>query len=1038
MLGPVRRALARGQRPQAAVLARIALRRADPAAAPALAAALLDLFNAAPYPAGVAIALRAARRYRELAPGEARRLFRLLDRTGRPGLVDRYVPLLTRWLAQSDLPIRRAMIAIWSTGRHQALVDFVRRERPAKLADPQTFRFFAERSIHFGDHGPAAPVLAELLAAVPHDEVIRHALIRGLIERRAFAEAAQIVVAARSGAEARVSLDDLGAAIVDALDDGASAAMLADIRVALETIVALDPENPVVDDIARALPQPSSDAATASPGPPRALSIVRAPIAAVPAKLVKPRRQWIDTSELAVAISDLARHPVRSPESIALRRRIENILATADLPTIAPLLDRLLAVAPRFAHQIAARFADPEDGVALFAGLDPRLPLAVWRAAMALAERAGANGALAGFALRVASKDDVPLSALQRVSSTVARACDADSLDAFWVSAAESARSLTVGIAGLRALFGAPVSPGFYVIAAGLFDGSLRDDDDPARLVEATRLILARGWRWSDAEPIADATIDPTLPAPMALWLRAVIDWAQGDRVAALRHLDEGVALAAPDAPVSFVAERALINWRFGHWGAAAADLPALDISRLRGVHTRLAEVAAFAAVTPLAPDATYPECLIDTIFDRAPTTSYQPVPGSVATIVTALAAGGSEKQAVSVVTALTREPRVAAQTMFVRSLDSELHAFFLPRVIAAGVPHLAFGDRPVDVAAVLAETGDGADSPLAAALTSLSDWLRSSIGQLVPLLREARPAVAHIRQDYVAAALACVLAGVPRILLHRGSLSPDYWDLRPSQVLARVRPMRHAYRRLLDWPGFAFVNNSAAGLDSDRAWLERDDSDRFHLVHNIVDFAQLGHNEGPNAPLRASLGIPAAAPVIGAAFRFQKVKRPMLWLQAARALLTRRPDAHFLIVGDGELREEMTAFAAAAGFSDRLHLPGTIDDVGAWYRAMTIALLTSDREGLPNLLIEAQHFGVPVLSTDVGGARETMDVGVTGRLVPATATAEQIADTIDAMLDDPAWCRAARDAAPAYVHERFGADTAVARLMRLYGFDAD
>lgn len=982
---------------------------------------------AAPRRALSAQALRALQRERELAPGERRRLFRLLDRTARAGLVDRYVRWLVRHLANSDLPLRRIMVAIWATGRHQALIDFVARERRARFADPDTFRFFADRSIHFDDHAAAVPIFAHLLSLTPGDAALRLALIRGQTERGAFVEAARVIAEDTSGTATRAGIATLATAMSDGLLESTSTATDA-IPAAIALIAPLDPGNALLRDIARtiATAAPRSDPfADQTPQP-------------VPHVSVLPGERCVDRSPLAIAVDDLARQPTRSPAARALRRRVVGLIADVDPFAIAPLLDRLLAVAPRFAEPVAARFDDAEDAIALFAGLDPHLPLAVWRTAMTHAERAGSPGALAGFALIVASKPGVPLAALHRAGEIIARHCDDRARDAFWLSAAETARSLPVAIAALRALLPVADSPGSWLIAAGLIDGSLREGGDSARLVEATRLILARGWRRNDAAPLSAATVDPALSAALQLWLRAVIAWAQGDRVAALDHIEAGIALNAADAPVSFIAERALLNWRFGHWGAAAVDLPAIDQRRLRGVHTHLSDVAALHAAMPLAPQDNYPECLIDAMFDRPPTAAYTPVPRSVVTIITALAAGGSEKQAVSVVAALAREPRVARQTMLVRSLATEQHAFFLPRVIEAGVTHEEFGQHPADAAAVLAATGDAPGSRLAAALGFLPDWLQSTCA-LVPLLRELCPAVVHIRQDYVAAALASVLAGVPRVLMHRGSLSPDHWGLRPPQVLARVRPMRHVYRRLLDHPGFAFVNNSVAGLDTDRAWLERDDVDRFHLVHNVVDFAKLGDDDGPNPGLRATLGIPADAPVIGAAFRFQKVKRPLLWLAAARALLDLRPDAHFLIVGDGELRDEMTAFAASAGFLDRLHLPGTVEDVGPWYRAMTIALLTSDREGLPNLLIEAQHFGVPVVSTDVGGARETMDVGRTGRLVPIDTPPAGLAAAIASMLDDRPWYAAASAAAPAYVHQRFGAATAVARLMRLYGFeDAD
>jgi len=486
---------------------------------------------------------------------------------------------------------------------------------------------------------------------------------------------------------------------------------------------------------------------------------------------------------------------------------------------------------------------------------------------------------------------------------------------------------------------------------------------------------------------------------------------------------------------VPFAAERALLNTRFGHWGAAAVDLPKLaKADAARPVYSRLAPVRALAAELPLDPDALWPEVLIDLLFDQVPISLYEPRSNSLVTIIGTLASGGSERQAVSVVTALTGKSAVAEQTLLVRSLSPDHQAFFLPHVIAADIPTREFGSQPTDLAAVLDVLGEAPGSALDIALRHMPERTSTTILQLVPILRELRPAAVHIRQDFVAAALACKLAGVPRFIIHRGSLSPEYWEVQPPQVIATVRPMRHVYRRLLDHPGFAIVNNSGPGLETDRVWTGRRDEDRFHLVHNTVDFQALGEG-GRNWERRREEGIPDDAPVIGTIFRLHPVKRPLLWLEAAQVVLEHIPDAHFVIAGDGDMRDQVLAFAQAAGLADRLHMPGTVTDVGDWYRAMDLVLLTSEREGLPNTLIEAQHFGIPVVSTSAGGAAETMEPGVTGKLVPLDASAEMIASAVRDALSDRAWYEHASRMAPDLVHERFGGGAAIRRLLGIWGF---
>ena len=113
-------------------------------------------------------------------------------------------------------------------------------------------------------------------------------------------------------------------------------------------------------------------------------------------------------------------------------------------------------------------------------------------------------------------------------------------------------------------------------------------------------------------------------------------------------------------------------------------------------------------------------------------------------------------------------------------------------------------------------------------------------------------------------------------------------------------------------------------------------------------------------------------APVVGA-FRMVAVKRPQIWVEAARLISARSPRVHFVIIGDGPLSGAVAELAAECGLSDRFHLPGRVSNVGDWYRTMDVMLLTSRREGTPNVIIQAQHFGIPSVVTDVGGVAEVV-----------------------------------------------------------------
>lgn len=133
---------------------------------------------------------------------------------------------------------------------------------------------------------------------------------------------------------------------------------------------------------------------------------------------------------------------------------------------------------------------------------------------------------------------------------------------------------------------------------------------------------------------------------------------------------------------------------------------------------------------------------------------------------------------------------------------------------------------------------------------------------------------------------------------------------------------------------------------------------------------------------LRGELGIPLDARVVTLIARLVPIKRVDRFLRIA-AMLKDLPAVRFLIVGDGELRDELRASPAAKALDGQLVWTGFRRDVPEVCFASDVVALTSDNEGTPVSLIEAQAAGVPVVSTNVGGAPTAVKDGETGFLVP-------------------------------------------------------
>lgn len=124
----------------------------------------------------------------------------------------------------------------------------------------------------------------------------------------------------------------------------------------------------------------------------------------------------------------------------------------------------------------------------------------------------------------------------------------------------------------------------------------------------------------------------------------------------------------------------------------------------------------------------------------------------------------------------------------------------------------------------------------------------------------------------------------------------------------------------------------------------------------------------GPAGALRRSWGVPDEAPLVGLVGRVMRLKDHRLFVEAARALLARRPDARFVFVGaveDAEYAAEVRAAAAPLG--DALVWAGLAADMTAVYNALDVLAVTSTSEGLPNVVGEAMACGTPLVTADVG-----------------------------------------------------------------------
>lgn len=157
--------------------------------------------------------------------------------------------------------------------------------------------------------------------------------------------------------------------------------------------------------------------------------------------------------------------------------------------------------------------------------------------------------------------------------------------------------------------------------------------------------------------------------------------------------------------------------------------------------------------------------------------------------------------------------------------------------------------------------------------------------------------------------------------------------------------------------------------------------ADRVTVIHNAIDTLAWSPERSTDS-FRAELKLDGAFPVIGYVGRINQEKDLDTWLRAAAIVAKKYPAAKFILVGDGrgdDTQPKLEQLAKALGIEGSVIFPGYRSSLQAVYSAFDIFMLSSRREGLPNCILEAMAMGLPVVTTDVAGAKELVKDQETG-----------------------------------------------------------
>jgi glycosyltransferase involved in cell wall biosynthesis len=175
---------------------------------------------------------------------------------------------------------------------------------------------------------------------------------------------------------------------------------------------------------------------------------------------------------------------------------------------------------------------------------------------------------------------------------------------------------------------------------------------------------------------------------------------------------------------------------------------------------------------------------------------------------------------------------------------------------------------------------------------------------------------------------------------------------------------------------------------------------DRCVVIENAIDTNEFARRTDSDEAKRR-LDVPPGRLLIAAVGRLSAEKGFDLLIRATARLLESGLDVQLLIAGDGDAGTGLQRLADMLGMTDRVRLLGYVSDPRPLYEAADVFVLSSLREGLPNVVLEAMSLGVPVVATRIAGVPRLVRDGLTGVLVEP-GSADALAAGLSRVLGDP------------------------------------
>ena len=302
---------------------------------------------------------------------------------------------------------------------------------------------------------------------------------------------------------------------------------------------------------------------------------------------------------------------------------------------------------------------------------------------------------------------------------------------------------------------------------------------------------------------------------------------------------------------------------------------------------------------------------------------------------------------------------------------------------------------------------------------------------QLSSLIKRERVDIVHsqgARADFFAR-IAAKLASAPNVV-STVPMPVEGFDVHPIRKLIYIIFSRFS-ERFVD--RFMVVSDALEKIMIEKHGLE---PQKVVKIYNGIETDEYCISDEEIAYRRSSFrkksDLGENVPVIGVIGRLVWQKGFKYFIEAIPDVLKEFKDARFLLVGEGELEDELKMKSKKLKLEDKIIFTGFMDDIRDVLASIDIFVIPSLQEGLPVVLLEAMAMKKPIVAANIEGIMEILENSVSGLLVPPRDI-KALAEAVINLLKHQDKANQMGLAARRVVEERFGVDTMVQQVKKVY-----